>query len=824
MIVAPAGFGKTVSLRHFLRCRRSGVLYEVPPETTTLLGFVRGLCASLSTIAPGLRASLASAIDSVEHSTTPVTDLAAWVGAHIPSKPVLLAIDNLDECTSIPEVSDFLGRLVELTHERVRWIFASRGTLENLPLATWLAYTECDLPITSDDLRFTLDDSRQIAMRCNVEISESELQRVLAFTDGWPVAVCLALRYSRGSDSHELTSQTREVVYAYLEQRVWQSLDQDTQRFLCQAAFLPHFTLATISLAGFSAREKIMRQINSQMGLVTKSEGVYKLYRLFSDFVREHLSSQGPTNLIEARRAAGHILELMNSPIEALERYVDAAACESIDKLLATLNFILIEKGYIDLAERALRVTNASSSPTALALRAAIEESRGRVNSAELLYARALQEALEESHLTVSISWRYSLLLYQQGRSDAIPLLQALYDRSDLDDCDRAHVAGSLAMLLALAGDHRRARLIIDEAIGIANATDDQLRARTLGRASTVAFFAGDADRVERFATEAALIASDIGLYSLAARIITSLSSLHTSSGRIDIAAFYARQVVEHAEKAGDSQLRARGLRELLALEAEIGDDAALTDIKAELSKISYDGPTGLIGLLVSRGMQSIWRGEFEEAIELLSSQVASLSPHQHRIRISLLAVAASAAGRTSLLESTLEAYASATLDDWVDQPMFDRERVLSLHYIALALLVAEDWEKAQDYTRRAALLLAGPSPFGAALDAILVRSIGGLRSALETLAHRYQGGIARVILSTTKGLFEISPASTDLLTPAEKAVLQAMSEGLSNKAIAALNGRTINTIRSQVSSVLQKLECRSRGEAVAIARRHGLF
>jgi ATP/maltotriose-dependent transcriptional regulator MalT len=824
VIVAPAGFGKTVSLRHFVGSRRSGALYEVPPETTALLGFVRGLCDSLSEIAPGLRSSLATAIGAAEHAITPVNELAAWVAAHMPSKPSLLAIDNLDECASVPQVAEFLAQLVELTKDRVCWLFASRGTLINLPFATWLAYSECDLPITSDDLRFTLDECRQIAAKCNVAVTEHELQRILAFTEGWPVAVCLALRYSVGNDRNDLTAQTREAVYAYLDQRVWQSLDLDTQSFLFQAAFLPNFNLSIISLAGFSASDRILYQINSQIGLVTKSEGSYKLYRLFRDFVREHLANQGHTKLAEARRAAGHILELTNSPIEALERYVDADAFERIDEMLTKLNFSLIERGHVDLVERALRMSNTASSPAALGLRAAIEESRGRLNSAELLYARALQQSPDGSHLKVSIAWRYSLLLYQQGRSDAIPLLKKLYSRPGLDDCDRADVGGSLAMLLALAGDHTRARITIDEALWISNAADDQLRARILGRASTVAFFAGDADRVERFATEAALIARDSGLYSLAARITTSLSSLHTSAGRIDLAASYARQVAENAEKAGDSQLRARGLRELLALEAEIGDEAAIVAIKAELSKISYDGPIGLIGLLVSRGMQLIWREDFEDAIELLSSQNTILSPHQNRIRISLLAVAAAGGSKSSLLPSVLEAYASATSDDWGDQPMFDRERALSLQYMALALLVAREPSKAREYSRRAAFLSAGPSPFAAALDAISVRSVCALRSALEALEARCQGGVAKVILSTTKGLLETEQALTDRLTPAEIAVLQAMGDGLSNKAIAALNGRTINTIRSQVSSVLQKLKCDSRGEAVATARRHGLL
>jgi ATP/maltotriose-dependent transcriptional regulator MalT len=767
---------------------------------------------------------LASALAGVARSPTPGNDLAAWVAAHVPAKPFLIAIDNLDECAGVPEVAAFLNKLVDLTTDRVRWVFASRGMPINLPLATWLAYNESDLPITSDDLRLNIDESRQIAAACNVPVTEIELQRILDLTDGWPVAVCLALRHSVGSHSNNLATQTQDVVHAYLEEHVWQSLSSDTQSFLFLAAFLPHFSLSTISLAGFSACGRIMHEIGSQIGLVTKSEGTFKLFRLFRNFIRTHLAAQGEAELLKTLRNAGKLLELMNLPILALERYVDAAAFDCIDRLLSQLNFALIEKGHVDLVERALRIRNPASSPAALALRAALDESRGRVNSAELLYARALEQLVDVIHLRVSVAWRYSLLLYQQGRADAIPLLQELYGRQDLEDHDRAHVAGSLAILLALAGDHRRARVVIDEAITIANTADDHLRARTLGRASTVAFFAGEADRVVHLATEGALIARDRGLHSLAARITTSLSTLHTSSGRIALAASYAREVVEHAEKAGDSLLRARGLTDLLVLEAEIGNEAAIASAKTELSKTPYDGPIGLIGLLVSHGMQSIWRSEFNEAVEFLSAQTANLSPHQHRIRIALWAVAAAAADRTSSLASAVEAYSAATSGDWDGQPMFDRERALSLQYMALALLIAGDPHQAQGYRKCAALLSGGSSAFETALEAVSVRSIGALASASEKLGRQYQGGVAKLILSATERLFQHDQSPSQRLTPAERAVLQAMSDGLSNKAIAALNGRTINTIRSQVSSVLRKLRCDTRGEAVATARRRGLL
>ncbi len=58
-----------------------------------------------------------------------------------------------------------------------------------------------------------------------------------------------------------------------------------------------------------------------------------------------------------------------------------------------------------------------------------------------------------------------------------------------------------------------------------------------------------------------------------------------------------------------------------------------------------------------------------------------------------------------------------------------------------------------------------------------------------------------------------------DLFTPREFEVLQALSQGLSNKAIARKLGISLHTVKFHVESVFRKLGARNRTEAVAKAR-----
>lgn len=94
------------------------------------------------------------------------------------------------------------------------------------------------------------------------------------------------------------------------------------------------------------------------------------------------------------------------------------------------------------------------------------------------------------------------------------------------------------------------------------------------------------------------------------------------------------------------------------------------------------------------------------------------------------------------------------------------------------------------------------------------VRTVAGGGSVLDetltpVLLERLRGGIA-------------SPQPTDL-TPRELQVLTEAAGGSSNRAIAELLGLSVRTVEVHMSSVLAKLEARSRTEAVMTALRLGL-
>jgi len=829
-IIAPAGFGKSVAVRQFLETVPSPIVYDVPADATTLLPFVRGLADAFEPSVPGLRRSLASALDGARSSEHPGRDLAAWVATHIRSLDRLIVIDDLHNGEGDPEISRFITTLVDRTKGGPRWLFSSRSPLQ-LPVASWLAYGESDLVVDAVDLRFTIEEAKQSARATRVAVRDEELEQILALIDGWPAALTFALRTStRASDLRAVSAGTREMVYRYLAEQVWNSLDERIRAFLRTAAFLPRLETRLAVAAGFDDAAAIIEALRERVAFITVLDaGTYKLHDLFRDFVQRQVQLEGEDALTTARVAAGQVLLRMGLHGDALERFVDARAMRDIEHVLETYSFALLESGCFDIVERAVRLLPgaiASGNPKVLALRAALEHAHGRTEQAERWYAAVLERLGDDTPFRVQVATRYGVMLYQLGRADALPTLEALAERDDLADSERAEVYGVLAMIHGAAGRLDQARSAMENAISLAEFGDELLRARTFGRAATTAFYASDDESVEAYAREASRLAVDAGQFGLASRSFSNLAATHAFAGRLPVAAWYAAQVAANAEKAGDPMLRANGLRTLMQLEAERGNADRVAEIDRDLAALPYRGHIAIIGYAFAKTLLHVWNGNLNEAKLVLDGiPERDLAGYQNALRHALHAVILAKLGSRKEALHALARYAE--LAQAVGDPPAVLRRFMAFceRYAVLANVLLERNALAQKQLRGARSDVEELKSFDAALTALLNRTPDEFTAGLRAMRLAGIAGIARFVEQLGSALLAPQPSAGDaLLTPVEIDVLRAMAHGLSNQAIADAQHRTVNTVRTHVSSILRKLECASRGEAVATARRTGLI
>ena len=158
------------------------------------------------------------------------------------------------------------------------------------------------------------------------------------------------------------------------------------------------------------------------------------------------------------------------------------------------------------------------------------------------------------------------------------------------------------------------------------------------------------------------------------------------------------------------------------------------------------------------------------------------------------------------------------TLPDGEGTELIGELREANPHFAALVLTASLDrTEHARAVEAGAAGVLHKSADVDAILDA--TRRLGEgetLLSEEELLALLRLAGQSREAVVEAR-------ASIEQITPREKEVLQKLAKGLSNKEIAAKLHMSVDTERTHMMNILNKLGVHSRLQALVFAARHGL-
>src|SRR5579883_2709474 len=211
LCVAPAGYGKTTALAQFLGRNAPDTAFVTLSERGTgLFSVVREIALALSNLLDRPELTLSAVYDRVSVSTTPEIDLARWLQAHLPERPVTIVVENLGAAAADPQVVRFLDRLVREAAS-LRWYLVARNA-GSLPLPNWMADGLLDLPIDHHALAFTPGDTAALARRYS-PMTPAQAGALTARMHGWPLGIAMRLRY--GDRFAELAYDRRNTAGAY---------------------------------------------------------------------------------------------------------------------------------------------------------------------------------------------------------------------------------------------------------------------------------------------------------------------------------------------------------------------------------------------------------------------------------------------------------------------------------------------------------------------------------------------------------------------------------------------------------------------------------
>ena len=838
IVVAPAGFGKSVAIRHFISA--SGIdhlRFSVRKEQAGLEAFLRGFVELLESISPRASKNLGSVYQRALKSDSPITELANWLAALLKEFKGAIVIDDLQTCSN--EVTKLLSETIDRCDESTRWILASRDPLQ-LPIATWLAYGRMDMPIDEVDLRFTVDEALAVAQSVGTNAPETDVRELWSLSEGWPTAFAFSLRIAaRTQDFKRVAAGTREMIYSYLAEQIFDRLDEADQQVLLDTAVLPAIDLRAFSDLGRDDAALTIARLQKLTAFISAdSDHVYRYHELFRDFLEHQLRMRGKAAYNSAVDLAAGILEETGQFTEALGLYTKIGACDNVAKILAQHGTSLIDHGAIELVDAAIAIlppSRRNSDSAVLALSADLKAFKGANADAQLLFRTALALAEDydaKTDVTIRLA---SVLIGRLKMNEAAKVLEDTDASLIRDEKIKARYLATIATVRSNMGELSGARKAVDEALEIASRLEDEsLRALTFHKAAYVALSAGAKEDAERFAVSAVQLAEANGMFSLAARASSILVSLAHEAGDQKRLTWAISQVMLFAERAGDQTAWFYALITSYESAAERGDIEKISDLDGKLeTAAAADEHRSTEALLPAFALQAAWSGDFHAAHKVLIGSADALGDVAPKtLRLAEVALYAAAANDRDAAEFAVRACQDglARLEEYPDNltPRVVRSRL----WFSMASLILGRSSIANNALREVEKESRRLSPALRALCSLVratyvhVETGAGhadMAQALSSVREVGLGGYARLIERLPLPLVSSSPRFA-ALTRTEVRVLRLLAAGGTSKSIGADLGRSPQTVDSHVKAIIRKVGCSGRQEAVSLARQHGII
>ena len=604
LLSAPPGSGKTVLLRSWiedagLHDRVAWVSVEgEEQDAQRFWGLVIG---ALHDVSGGL-------VERLE--PTPTFDGEAVVERLISElgmseQPVVLVLDDLHELRS-PAALRQLERLLSHRPPLLRVVVASRRDprvgLHRLRLAGEL--TE----IRGRDLRFSLEETRELLTAAGVTLSDESLARLHERTEGWAAGLRLAALALAGHPDPERFvaefSGSERTVSDYLFAEVLERQPEEARRLLVRTSVLDRVNgaLADLLTSGTGSR-RILQELEEQNAFVVATDASrewFRYHRLFADLLSLELERSEPEIVPELHRAAAAWYEEHGQAVEAIRHSQSAEDWSHAARLVADHSASLALNGRSATLEALLDAfpsTAVSADPELALAFARGQVFRGSVDDAQAyitLAERNDSQVPDERRRRFELSAGLTRLMLDRRRGD-----------------------------FASALDHARPLLAAEAAKSGEGALSTDIRAGALLQLGIVELWSTRFEDAERHLEQGRELAREGGRPYLEAQ---ALAHLAVVAGRFSFkqARERAQEAIDIAEAHGWDADRIAGaaLVALGTVDVWQGrfEEAERWLERAELTvRPNLEPGTGLL-LHLARGRLSCARGRLEEAVAAFRS------------------------------------------------------------------------------------------------------------------------------------------------------------------------------------------------------------
>jgi ATP/maltotriose-dependent transcriptional regulator MalT len=823
LVIAPPGYGKTTVLHEYAAADPWAVFISLP-EATDLEAFVHSV---ITAAAPSALHSIGALFDGTSEQSVEER-VADWLVSRLRAFNGTLIVDDFHRSLADERVARVLVATIAATHGRMRWIVASRES-PPFPMGSWLARGWMGLPITSDDLGFTIDEAAALAASLDIPVGADDLAAIIDETLGWPIGVRLALSLvNRKRAIGQTRVQTREALFSLLADEVWKPLDADLRELIAAAAMMPAPAIETLVSAGFLNAGRGMAQVFTKIPFIYPiDDNAFAIHDLFREFVASQRSHAHPVDGTDVAERMGTALAAAGNPAEGLRLLIGAGNIDGTRETLARHAFNLFETGQRSVLTAALAFLSDNGlgdDGVALAIRGVLAYSDGSADNAANLFARSLQRDVPVE-MRCEITRRLAVNYFNRGNVQAaLEVLTPALDDGEITGEEQLEIRAFHTATRAAAGENHGIASEIERIEASISSTSPAWQARILQRLATAAFYLGDLDGAERYAHNAARLAVDLSMDTLAALCYAMLYNVagHADENARRARVFLSAQAAA-AERAANTALHVYALRSEFALAAVNGEIDNADKADAMLGKlVDARAYRDTVAIRMSRALLYVVSGEIRKAeATLKTAPAAFMTPSDQAFRDSLLIVLMLARGDREGAGRALEpgllfeaatdylgraqqdyAYTFRAVAFWMlDRPVQARK----LFAFDATLLPQRDRILVEAF--RALTEFQHPLPHRNAVDAICRRLEEADFTAYAVLVRRLVGRDAN----------EIALSATEIET------LRVFDRyGGRATDVAKALGKSKFTVQNQIQSAIRKIGCSGRAEALAYARQRG--
>lgn len=287
-IIAPAGYGKSIGVSTFMEQSAARVSWKQMTILDNLpesfwISFTRVLSDNHPALYENMRRL--GFPDSIQKFDYFIRLLAreAYEGEQI-----IIVLDDYHHIVE-PDIHKFVKNLVEIALDNFTLVVMSKRKLA-LDLSASI-HKELWFNVSSDDLRFDRDEVVQLIATMGIEVEDKIVDDIYSFTEGWPWAVYLLVnqvKSSRGELEVSDMRQSLDLLMRIFDEEFFAQYSSRMKYLFIQLSLLEHIPLMIISQL-----VEDPHLITETMGLLDANlfvyydprRNVYVLHNLFKEFL-----------------------------------------------------------------------------------------------------------------------------------------------------------------------------------------------------------------------------------------------------------------------------------------------------------------------------------------------------------------------------------------------------------------------------------------------------------------------------------------------------------------------------------------------------------